>query len=85
MNQLQRDKTPGKGVLTLEDWTDTVTKFPYRVAIVVQTKPNFGKRLAFGFNKLPEAQETFNALLLGTKKPADFKRRLTDPALACYL
>lgn len=82
MQRMQCDKTPNKKILTLEDWTEDSISKPYRVATVVETKPNFGKRIAFGFEKLPEAQAAFDAIVLGLKKPADFKRFLTDQSLA---
>jgi len=85
MNQLRKDKTKDKHLMTLEDWTEHEVSSPFVVAVCLPTKPKFGRRFAFGFDTKEGASKAFDALVLGDMKPKDYIHRLTDQFLAPFL
>lgn len=85
MQQLRKDKTKDKSHLTLEDWTEHETSFPYVVSVFLKTAPNFGRRFAFGFKTEQAASIAFDALLTGEKTPKYYIHLLTDQSLIPFL
>ena len=86
MQQLRKDKAAqNKKLITLEDWQEYDNVKPFVVAVVIEIKPGFGKRVSFGFDKQEEASKAFDDLVLGEKKFSDFRKHLNDPFHARYL
>jgi hypothetical protein len=85
MQQLRKDRSKERLPLTLEDWTEHETSFPFIVSAFIKTAPNFGRRFAFGFQKLEAATKAFDALVIGDKTPKDFIYCVTDQSLVPFL
>ena len=85
MQQLRKDKTKGKNMLTLEDWTEHEVSAPFIVSVFLPTTPKFGRRFAFGFQTQSAASIAFDSLVTGEKVPKDYIRFLTDQSLVPFL
>ena len=85
MQLLRKDKTPGKNLLTLEDWTEHKVSAPFVVSVFLPTTMKMGRRFAFGFKTQQAASVAFDALVTGDRTPKDYVRLLTDQSLAPLL